>query len=112
MPHVTFVKKIKLDGNPCRKCAEVEDRLRQGNLMGRIDRVVVADERDATSEGMQLAAARGVDAAPFFLVVDAAGTETVYTSYVKLLKDVLEAKTSEEEEAKDILAHSGDLDFL
>lgn len=107
---VTFVKKIKTDGTPCKKCIEVEDRLKSGNLMGRIDRVVIADERDASSEGMKLAAELGVEAAPFF-IVDAAGTQTVYTSYVKLLKEVLEAKTSDEEEAKDILARN-DLDFL
>jgi hypothetical protein len=108
---VTFVKKIKLDGSPCRKCVEVEDRLRKADLMTRITRVVIADERDATSEGMRLAAERGVEAAPFF-IVDDGGKETIYTSYVKLLKEVLEAKTSEEEEAKDILARSTDLDFL
>lgn len=107
---VTFVKKIKADGSPCKKCVEVEERLKTGNLMGRIDRTVIADERDASSEGMRLAAELGVEAAPFF-IVDADGTQTVYTSYVKLLKEVLEAKTSEEEEAKDILARN-DLDFL
>lgn len=108
---VTFVKKIKADGSPCRKCAEVEERLQAAGLMSRIDRVVIADERDASSEGMQLAAKLGVDAAPFF-IVDAGGTQTVYTSYIKLLKEVLEAKTTEEEEAKDILARNNDLDFL
>ncbi len=108
---VTFVKKIKVDGTPCKKCKEVEERLQAGGLMGRIDRVVIADERDMSSEGMKLAAELGVDAAPFF-IVDADGTQTVYTSYVKLLKEVLEAKTSDEEEAKDILARNNDLDFL
>jgi len=108
--HVTFVKKIKLDGSPCRKCVEVEDRLHSAGLMTRIDRVVIADERDATSEGMRLAAERGVDAAPFF-IVDDDGKKLIYTSYVKLLKEVLETKTTEEEEAKDILARN-DLDFL
>ena len=108
---VTFVKKIKLDGSPCRKCIEVDDRLNSAGLMTRIDRVVIADERDASSEGMRLAAERGVDAAPFF-IVDDGGKETVYTSYIKLLKEVLETKTTEEEEAKDILARNDDLDFL
>jgi hypothetical protein len=108
---VTLVKKIKMDGTPCRKCAEVEERLDAGGLTGRIDRVIIADERDATSEGMRLAAALGVDAAPFFIVEDG-GKQTIYTSYIKLLKEVLEAKTSEEEEAKHILANNNDLDFL
>src|SRR4029079_4244051 len=100
----------KLDGTPCKKCAEVEQRLVESGLMARIDRVVIADARDPASEGMTLAARLGVDAAPFF-IVDNAGQQTLYTSYVKLLKEVLEAKTSEEEEAKD-LARTTELDFL
>ncbi len=107
---VTFVKKIKTDGSPCKKCGEVEERLVSAGLMSRIDRVVIADERDDQSEGMKLAAELSVDAAPFFIVEDG-GNRTIYTSYVKLLKEVLEAKTTDEEEAKDILAR-GDLDFL
>jgi hypothetical protein len=111
MRHVTFVKKIKADGSPCRKCAEVEQRLQAANLMPRIGRVVVADERDPDSEGMRLAAELGIDAAPFFIVITD-GARTVYTSYVKVLNEVLSAATSEEEEAKEILERSDDLDFL
>ena len=66
---ITLVKKIKLDGSPCRKCADVIGRLESGGLMSRIDHVVVADERDAESEGMRLASELGVDAAPFFISV-------------------------------------------
>jgi hypothetical protein len=108
--HVTFVKKIKTDGAPCKKCAEVEDRLNSAGLMNRIDRIVIADERDDQSEGMKLAAELAIDAAPFFIVEDG-GNRTIYTSYVKLLKEVLEAKASDEEEAKDLVAGGG-LDFL
>ena len=79
--------------------------------MARIDRVVIADERDADSEGMRLAAELGIDAAPFFIVTTD-GARTVYTSYVKVLNEVLSAATSEEEEAKEILERSDDLDFL
>ena len=111
MRHITFVKKIKLDGNPCRKCVEVEQRLNDANLMPRIDRIVLADERDAASEGMQLAAELGVDAAPFFIVMTD-GNRTVYTSYVKLLNEVLSAATTQEEAAKELLAKNSDLDFL
>ncbi|MBA3817783.1 MAG: hypothetical protein H0X17_02745 [Deltaproteobacteria bacterium] len=107
---VTFVKKLKLDGTACRKCVEVEQRLQEANLMARIDEVVIADERDATSAGMLLAAELGVDAAPFFIVT-ANGTRTVYTSYVKILKEVLSAPATDEDEAKEILERS-DLDFL
>ena len=108
---IAFVKKIKVDGSPCRKCAEVEARLESAGLMGRIDRVVVADERDPESEGMRLAAELGVDAAPFF-VVDDDGARTVYTSYVKLLKEILSAPLSESEEAVELLQQNKDIDFL
>jgi len=108
---ITFVKKIKSDGSACRKCGEVEDRLRAAGLMSRIDQIVIADERAPDSEGMRLAAELGVEAAPFF-VVTANGARTVYTSYVKMLKEVLTAPTTEEEEAKEILARNKDLDFL
>jgi hypothetical protein len=108
---VAFIKKIKLDGSACRKCAEVEDRLQAAGLMSRIDEVIIADERAPDSAGMRLAAELGVDAAPFFIVT-ANGSRTVYTSYLKLIKEVLEAPTSEAEEAKDILDRNSDLDFL
>ena len=107
--HVTFVKKITSDGKPCRKCAEVEERLRAAGLTDRIGRVVIADERDPDSEGMRLAVELGVASAPFF-IVEQDGTRVVYTSYVQLLKEVLEASTSEEEEAVE-LARRGDLDL-
>jgi hypothetical protein len=108
---ITFVKKIKSDGSACRKCAEVEARLQAAGLMSRIDHVAIADERAPDSEGMRLAAELGVDVAPFFIVTRD-GSRTVYTSYVKLLKEVLSASTTEEEEAKEILARNKDLDFL
>jgi hypothetical protein len=108
---ITFVKKIKSDGSACRKCVEVEDRLKAAGLTSRIDNIVIADERVSDSEGVLLAAELGVEAAPFFIVTKN-GARTVYTSYVKLLNEVLMAKTSEEEEAKEILARNADLDFL
>jgi hypothetical protein len=89
--HITFVKKIKADGEPCRKCAEVEKRLNDADLMSRIDAVLIADERDPTSAGMKLAATHQVAVAPFFLVRDDAGNERVYTIYFQFLKEVLEA---------------------
>lgn len=111
MSTVTFIKKIKLDGSPCRKCAEVQGRLEREGLMSRIDHTVIADERDPDSEGMVLAAELGVDAAPFF-IVDDGGKRTVYTSYVRLLKEVLETKTTEAEEAAEIAAGDSGVDML
>jgi hypothetical protein len=51
--------------------------------------VVVADERDPDSEGMQLAGRYNVDWAPFFIVEDDAGGERIYTSFFHFLKEVL-----------------------
>ncbi|HEX2692162.1 MAG TPA: hypothetical protein VHN14_36380 [Kofleriaceae bacterium] len=108
---ITFVKKIKSDGSACRKCADVEARLQTAGLMSRIDHIAIADERAPDSEGMRLAAELGVDSAPFFIVTTG-GSRTVYTSYVKMLNEVLKAKATEEEEAKEILERNNDLDFL
>ena len=65
---ITFVKKIKADGSPCRKCAEVQTRLEKDGHIEKIDRTVIADERDESSEGMQLAKQFEVERAPFFIV--------------------------------------------
>ncbi len=86
--HLTFVKKILADGEPCRKCRDVEDRLKQGGFWPQIDSVIIADERDAASPGLQLALQHEVKVAPFFLV--RAGNETkVYTIYLQLVREVL-----------------------
>ncbi len=109
---ITLVKKIKLDGSPCRKCADVLARLERDGYMDAIDHIVVADERDPESEGMQLAAQFEVERAPFFLVRDADGDTRVYTVYLKFLKEVLRARTNEQAEAQEILEQNPDLDFL
>ncbi len=109
---IILVKKIKLDGSPCRKCADVLERLERDGYMDAIDRIVVADERDPESEGMQLAAEFEVERAPFFLVDDAEGSTQIYTVYLKFLKEVLRARTNEQAEAQEILEQNPDLDFL
>ncbi len=86
--HLTFVKKILADGEPCRKCRDVEERLKQGGYWPQIDTVVIADERDANSAGLQLARRYDVKVAPFFVVRK--GDETqVYTIYLQLVREVL-----------------------
>jgi len=75
---ITLVKKILANGEPCRKCQDVEGRLRRSGWWERIDKVVVADERDPLSAGMQLAAQLGIERAPFF-IVERAGNRRVYT---------------------------------
>lgn len=108
---ITFVKKIKLDGSPCRKCAEVQSRLEKDGHIDKIDRTVIADERDNNSEGMQLAKQYEVDRAPFFIVENDAGDPLVFTVYFKFVNEILSGKTNEEDAAKDIL-DSNDLDFI
>lgn len=109
---ITMVKKIRADGSPCRKCADVERRLLADGHMGRIDRVVVADERDPDSEGMQLARRHEVDAAPFFLVEDDGGAVRVYTVYLRFVREVLKQDTDAAREAAEILERNRDLDFI
>lgn len=87
---ITMVKKIKQDGSPCKKCAEVEQRLIDSEYMSRIDEVIIADERDPESQGMKLAQEYNVERAPFF-IVEKNGNAEIYTVYFKLVKEVLEA---------------------
>ena len=108
---ITFVKKILADGAPCRKCGEVECRLNETGAMARIDRVVIADERDPASEGMAIAERLSVKQAPFFVVEDG-GREVVYESFMRFMRDVIEKPGSATDEAKEILERNPDLDFL
>ncbi|MGQ0658390.1 MAG: hypothetical protein ACT4NU_09900 [Chromatiales bacterium] len=110
--HVTLVKKIKADGSPCRKCADVEQRLIDSGLMGQIDEIVIADERDPQSLGMELAGKHRVDTAPFFVVRDEDGTEHIYTVYFKFVKEVLNSSVAEQEEVKELLDQNPDLHYL
>lgn len=87
---ITMVKKILADGSPCKKCAEVEQRLTAGQLMEKIDDIIIADERDPESPGMQLAREYRVDRAPFFIVEEDGIPPMIYTVYFKLVKEVLE----------------------
>ena len=109
---ITFVKKIKADGSPCRKCREVERRLEEAGLMPRIDCVVVADERDEMSIGMQLAAKHQVEQAPFFIVENESGAVRIYTIFYRFLKEVLKREVSEQEEIAELMHQDPDLDYL
>ena len=108
---ITFVKKILASGEPCAKCADVEERLRSSGEMDSVDRTVVADERDPDSEGMRLAARHGVTVAPFFIVEDADRT-TVYTIYLRFSKEVFGRRTKPVDEAQELLRANPDLDLL
>lgn len=109
---ITFVKKILSDGSPCAKCADVINKLESSGQMAQINEVLVADERDPSSPGMQIAKRFNVDRAPFFVVEKANEEPQIYTVYLKFVKEVLEQKTDENEELKEILQNNSDLDFL
>ena len=110
--HITFVKKIKANGEACRKCAEVQQRLEDDHQLQRIDEIVIADERDPNSPGMKLAARHGIDTAPFFVVRDDDGNELIYTIYFKFAKEVLGRSGSAQDEAKELLERNAGLDLL
>jgi len=109
---ITLVKKILKDGSPCKKCGDVLNKLEQNNQMPFIDNIVIADERDEQSEGMQLAKLHDVDRAPFFIVEREGEKPVIYTIYMKFVKDVLNQKTQEADELKEIMDNNQDLDFL
>ena len=109
---ITFVKKIKVDGSPCRKCAEVQERLEKEGLIDKIDRIITADERDSSSEGLLLAQQYSVDRAPFFIVERDNTEPVIYTVYFKFVNEVLNQTVNEQEAAKDILDSNPDLDFI
>ena len=89
MKHLTFVKKIQPDGNPCQKCMQIEERLDRAGFLQRIDDIVIAREDDPQSPGALLAAKHGVHQAPFFIVTDDSSGElqqTIYTVYFAFVK--------------------------
>lgn len=108
---ITLVKKILTDGSPCKKCADVLEKLESSGHMARIDDVLVADERDPNSAGIAIAKQYDVDRAPFFVVEREDQDAEIYTVYMKFLKEVLEQKTRETDELKEIMDNQ-DLDFL
>src|SRR5688572_7569493 len=102
--HITMVKKTRLDGSDCRKCAEATAHLESRGLWGRIDEVIWAHEGDPSSPGMVLGAKHHVASAPFFIVRDDAGAETVYISVLQLIRERLgqEVTTTQQAAAIDI----------
>ena len=109
MAHITLVKKITADGHACAKCADVTERIARDGVGARIQRTVIADERDPDSEGMRLARAHGVERAPFFIVERPGEAAVVYTVYLALLREVLQHAGDEAEEAAEIAAALPDM---
>tara|TARA_Y100001934_G_scaffold231339_1_gene279431 strand:- start:11 stop:343 length:333 start_codon:yes stop_codon:yes gene_type:complete len=108
---ITLVKKILASGEPCRKCRDVEQRLKDGGHWPRIDEVITADERDPNSPGMRLAKDLNIDLAPFFVVRDN-GAVTIYTLYFKFVKEVLQSSHRQSDADKELLENNPDLDFI
>lgn len=90
MLHVTFVKKILANGELCKKCQEVATRLQSEGLLGAIDHIAIADDRDADSEGIRMARKHAVTRAPFFLVEQEPGKVIVFDVYFKFKKFMAE----------------------
>ncbi|SDH78666.1 hypothetical protein [Pseudomonas panipatensis] len=112
---ITLVKKVLADGQDCRKCKDVYRRLEKGGYLGRIDRILVADERNPSSAGWMAAAHYGVDTAPFFIVRHDDGHEQVYTLFMSFLHEILEGRgpaPADSPEALAELAQRDDLDRL
>jgi hypothetical protein len=97
--HITMVKKTLVDGSDCRKCAEATEHLQTRGLWHLVDEVVWAHEGDPTSQGMVLGARLGVDRAPFFVVRDEDGRESVYVSVLQLVRERLGQAVSDREHA-------------
>jgi phosphoadenosine phosphosulfate reductase len=81
-----MVKKRLENGESCPKCMQTEEMLRRRGLWERIDEVVWSVEGDPDSLGMMLAKRHGVEAAPFFVVQDEDGVETVFASALALIR--------------------------
>lgn len=109
---ITLVKKILKNGEPCKKCGDVLEKLESSGHMSRIDHIAVADERDPDSEGIALAKQHEVNRAPFFIVERNGDAAEIYTVYMKFLKEILEQSTNEADELKEIMNDNQDLDFL
>jgi len=86
MAHIIFVKKILLNGELCKKCQEVSERLQKEGLIKIINHIAIADERDPDSEGMRLAKQYKVDRAPFFLVENEEQEVEVFDVFFKFKK--------------------------
>ncbi|WP_226661302.1 hypothetical protein [Microbulbifer aggregans] len=86
---ITLVKKVLADGSLCAKCKDVEQKLKENDQEKFLDQVLIADERDPESPGMQLAQSLQVQRAPFFVVEKEGEAPQVYTVYFKFAKEVL-----------------------
>lgn len=85
-----MIKKRLANGEPCNKCVQAEELLKNRGFWDRIDDVVWAIEGEPESAGMKLATQYGLENAPFFVVRDG-DDERVYESVIRLMKEALSA---------------------
>lgn len=97
---ITMVKKRLANGDPCEKCAQTEEMLKRRGLWERIDEVLWAIEGEDDSPGAQVAAEYGVKLAPFFVVQDESGAQTVVTSALQLVRNHLDGAPAVEPPAR------------
>ena len=95
---LTMVKKMTADGAACRKCLLVEKQMARDGLRGHIDRVVYT----GTAEGDRLVDRHAVQVAPFFVSRADDGAETVYTSYLRMRRDIGGSGSSDAEAVEEI----------
>ncbi len=110
--HIQLIKKIKSDGNPCRKSAKVLTELQELGLLDKIDEIIAADQGQPDSQGFVLASQYKVESAPFFIVKNEQGLTQVYKAYHRFIKDVFNMSVSEEDELSEIMAQNPDLDYI
>jgi hypothetical protein len=106
MRTITMVKKLTADGEPCRKCQDIDARLRNDGLIDQIDEFLYMDPLlAAKDEGMMLAEKHKVQVAPFFVVRTDSGTEVVedcYSVYMKMKREVFGKKASTAESNENV----------
>lgn len=110
--NITLVKKVKLDGTPCPKSANVLEHLEKLGLLDSIDKIVAADEGEQLSEGFILALQHKVEAAPFFIVNNDDGSSRIYKAYYRFLKEVFHQEVPGNKEILEIMDQNLDLDFI
>ena len=90
---ITMVKKRTKDGNPCRKCSQAEQLLKDRNVWQYVHRVIWAEENDPSSEGYVIAERHNVTVAPFFLVRSNGRLRTLRQNTLELLR-LIQPRTS------------------
>lgn len=112
MSRITFVKKILLNGDQCKKCFEMQEKLEKSGNIKYINRTVIALEGNPESEGMILAKKFSVDRAPFLIYENDTGEPKILTTYSDFIREALHQTPNKEEEIKDFFKSNNDLDFI